>query len=459
MPTTIAPVGDVLIGAGEIDGCTSAAEQASTLIQSFPSATVATFGGHAAEPATAESYASCYGPTWGRFLDRTRPAIGLRDQAGDAGAAFYGYFGSAAGEPGSGWYSYDIGTWHIVVLNSDCDQVGCKDKSPQVEWLRSDLAASNAACIGAYWEKPRFSSGSHGNADSAQTFWEVLHDYGAEFVLNGWDAGYERFGPQDAVGVLDPANGIREFVVGTGGAALTPFESVQPNSEVRDASSWGVLKMTLRDDSYSWEFLAASDGQLTDFGSTACSGTAPGVDASIDERIATMAASDDDAEEHRAGKVSIDSADLELILDGDEEQTVGLRFPSVEIPPGKKLLDAYVQFVTAAPSTGDAVFRITADVGGAGSPFTDLRGDLSRRTVSDAFVTWLPANWTVAGEVGTAQRTPDVRRLIAEVMESPRWRSGDPIVLLVNGSGLRIAQSFDRAPNRAAVLHLVLTDA
>ncbi|MGE0510920.1 MAG: hypothetical protein AB7Q42_18555 [Acidimicrobiia bacterium] len=451
--------GELLVGAGEIGGCTPAAEQTALLVDAIPDATVATFGGHALEPATADFYTSCYGPAWGRHLERGRPAAGKSDLAGDAGAAYYAYFGDAAGPAGAGWYSYDIGAWHIVVLNSDCDSVGCKDTSEQVEWLRTDLAASNAACVGAYWEKPRFSSGSHGNTDSVQDFWEVLHDYGAEFVLNGYDTGYERFGPQDPVGVLDPANGIREFVVGTGGAPLAPFESIQRNSEVRDATSWGVLQLTLRDGSYSWEFLPVAGGELRDRGTAICSGAAPSAATVVERAVATMAASEDDAEEHKAGRVSVDSTDLEMILDGDKEQTVGLRFPSVEIPIGKRLLEAYVQFVAATPSTGDASFRITADVGVPAAPFTTVRGDLSRRTTSEAFVTWAPANWAVGGEVGPAQRTPDLSRVIAEVIDGPSWRSGDPITLLLTGSGLRIAQSFDRAPNRAPVLHLVLGDA
>lgn len=451
------PAGDVLIGAGEIGGCTPEAALTASLLESYPQATVVTFGGHTSEPATADTYASCYGTTWGGALDRTRPAVGKTDLAGDGGAAYYDYFGAAAGAAGSGWYSYDVGSWHLVVLNSDCDQVGCKDRSDQVEWLRADLASSRAACIGAYWEKPRFSSGSHGNTDSVQAFWDLLHEHGADFVLNGYDAGYERFGPLDAVGVHDPANGVRQFVVGTGGAPRAGFESIQPNSEVRDATSWGVIKMTLHEGAFSWEFLAAEGSELVDFGTARCSGAPPEAGGAKIATVAAMAASEDDAEERRSGRVSVDSTDLEMILDVDEEQTVGLRFPSVELQEGKNLVDAYVQFVAGAPSVGEANFRIFADIS-SGAPFSDLRGDLSRRTTSESFVTWLPANWNVGGELGPAQRTPDLRRVIAEVTDRAIWRSGDPVVLLITGSGLRIAQSVDRALNRAPVLHLVFEE-
>ena len=176
-------------------------------------------------------------------------------------AGYLGYVGTAAGPDGTSWYSYDLGTWHVIVLDADCSAVGgCEPGSAQGRWLAADLAASTAHCTLAIWHQPRFSSGVHGNDAEVAPFWKALYDAGADLVINGHDHDYERFAPQDPAGHEDRVRGIREFVVGTGGAALRPFVSVAANSELRDPVTHGVLRLTLRAASYDWKFLSTSIG-------------------------------------------------------------------------------------------------------------------------------------------------------------------------------------------------------
>ncbi|MEA2457620.1 MAG: hypothetical protein QOC95_592, partial [Thermoleophilaceae bacterium] len=182
------------------------------------------------------------------------------------------YFGAAAGEPGKGYYSFDVGPWHMIALNSNCAQVnGCDAGSPQELWLRGDLAAHPVGCTLAYWHHPRFTSGQHGSDASTAALWSDLYAAGAELVLNGHDHDYERFAPQTDAAVRDDARGIREFVVGTGGESHTSFKAtIQPNSEVRDASSFGFLELTLSDSAYAWNFISDTPGGLSDSGSGSC---------------------------------------------------------------------------------------------------------------------------------------------------------------------------------------------
>lgn len=216
-------------------------------------------------------FLASYDPTWGRVKAITRPAPGNHDYGTAGAAGYFAYFGPAAGEPGKGWYSFDLGSWHVVVLNSSCDSVGgCGAGSPQQTWLKADLAASAAPCTLALWHHPRFSSGPHGDDVGFDAFWRALHEAAADVVLNGHEHSYERFAPQDPDGRADPAGGIRELVVGTGGIELRPFTTVRANSEVRDASSFGVLKLTLKPASYEWRFVAAPPGTLADAGFGTC---------------------------------------------------------------------------------------------------------------------------------------------------------------------------------------------
>ncbi len=271
-PTHTAIPDAVLIAAGDIAGCASSGDEATASLVEGMAGTVAGLGDMAYVSGSAAQFAACYEPSWGRFKDRTRPAPGNHDYLTPGASAYFGYFGSAAGEPGQGYYSYDLGAWHIVALNSLCWEVGgCGRESPQVQWLRADLEAHSALCTLAYWHFPRFSSGLHGSYAGAQTLWATLSAAGVDVALAGHDHDYERFAPMDAAGAPDPANGVREFVVGTGGYSHYPFPGAPlPTTEVRNAQAFGVLKLTLHPTSYDWEFVPVAGQTFTDSGSTAC---------------------------------------------------------------------------------------------------------------------------------------------------------------------------------------------
>ncbi|HSS52037.1 MAG TPA: metallophosphoesterase [Thermoanaerobaculia bacterium] len=216
-------------------------------------------------------YVTVFGPTWGRLGSLLRPAPGNHEYETPGATGYFDYFGAAAGKRTEGWYSYELGTWHVVVLNSNCADVGgCGPGSPQLRWLAADLAAHPRACTLAYWHHPRFSSGLHNNDPLSDAFWRTLYAAGADLVLVGHDHDYERFAPQDPDGQADPAHGIREFVAGTGGREVRPFTTLRANSEVRNAQDLGILKLRLRSDGYDWQFLPVPGGTFTDAGSAGC---------------------------------------------------------------------------------------------------------------------------------------------------------------------------------------------
>ena len=262
----------VLVGAGDIADCSNLAGAKATaaLLGKIPG-TVMAIGDLAYPDGTSANFA-CYDATWGREKIRTRPAVG-NHEFHSAGATYYfQYFGETAGDPSKGYYSYELGTWHIVVLNSECEQVGgCGPGSRQEKWLREDLAAHPVACTLAYFHKPLFSSGgAHGDDLTVKPLWDVLYHAGADVVVNGHDHDYERFGPQTPEGKADPAHGIREFVAGTGGKNHRPFGTANPNSEVRNADAFGVLKLTLLPGRYRWEFMPEEGKTFTDSGEGVC---------------------------------------------------------------------------------------------------------------------------------------------------------------------------------------------
>jgi len=261
----------VLVGAGDIATCGGSGDEAtSALLDTIPG-TVVTLGDNAYESGTAQEYAACYDPSWGRQRARTKPAAGNHDYATPNGSGLFGYFGSAAGEIGKGYYSYDLGSWHVIALNSNCAAIGgCGPGSPQEQWLRADLAASSARCTVAYWHHPRFSSGIHGSLPDTDAFWRDLYAAGADVVLVGHDHDYERFAPQDPNAVADPARGIREFVVGTGGAPLRPVLRNAANSELVRDDTQGVLKLSLYEDRYEWEFIPVAGKTFSDRGTSPC---------------------------------------------------------------------------------------------------------------------------------------------------------------------------------------------
>jgi len=243
------PESFVLVGAGDIVGCSSLAGAAATakLIEQIPG-TVFAAGDLAYEHGTAEEFQNCYDATWGKFKDRTRPAPGNHEYYSQDGKVYFEYWGERAGPAGKGYYSYDLGNWHVIALNTNCDAPGvggCGAGSDEEKWLREDLAAHPKSCILAYGHHALYSSGifkRHAIHPELREFWRDLYAAHADLMLGGHEHSYERFAPQDPDGHLDPQNGMREIVVGTGGRSHHPLGMALPNSEVRNSDSFGVLK-------------------------------------------------------------------------------------------------------------------------------------------------------------------------------------------------------------------------
>jgi acid phosphatase type 7 len=269
--TSVPPSGGSaqVLAAGDIASCGhDRDEQTAQVVDRYPGLTLLTLGDNVYPDGTASQFANCYDPTWGRHKARTRPAPGNHDYHTAGASGYYGYFGANAGPSGRGYYSYDLGSWHIVSLNSS---VSMSRGSAQEQWLRADLAASTKQCTLAYWHHPRFSSGTkHGNFSAAQPIWQALYDYNADVVLSGHEHNYERFAPQTATGSADPVRGIRQFVVGTGGAGNYSGHSAIANSQVFNGTTFGVLKLALAASSYSWQFLPVAGQSFSDSGTGSC---------------------------------------------------------------------------------------------------------------------------------------------------------------------------------------------
>jgi hypothetical protein len=249
----------VVYAAGDIADCrnnrpadSGAAATAALIARGEPDALVLTLGDHTYPSGAAAEFSDCYAPTWGRFKARTRPTPGNHEYTSGKADAYFDYFGELAGPRGRGYYSFDKGDWHFISLNSDLDRTG---QQRQLVWLKDDLAASKARCTLAYWHAPMYSSGGHTPTKRMQDAWRALHAAGVELVLSGHDHDYERLAPMDADAQPDAARGVRQFVVGTGGAYLTPYLWIHDQSEARSNWRTGVLKLVLKQNSYEWEFL------------------------------------------------------------------------------------------------------------------------------------------------------------------------------------------------------------
>jgi hypothetical protein len=256
-------------GAGAPDSCRQ--QTTADLVAGINPVAVLVLGDNQYESGTLNNYQTVYASTWGRFKSITYPAVGNHEYLTQRAAGYYDYFGSTAGPSGLGYYSFDIGKWHLIALNSSCSAVhGCGFGSPQEQWLKQDLASHNNTCVLAYWHQPRFSSGYHGNDAKYDAFWQDLYAAGADLVLNGHDHDYERFAPQNPNGLPDPTRGIREFIVGTGGENHRPFAETRLNSEVRNNDTFGVLKLTLNPGSYAWQFVGQQGSTFSDSGTGTC---------------------------------------------------------------------------------------------------------------------------------------------------------------------------------------------
>ncbi|HSB00412.1 MAG TPA: DNRLRE domain-containing protein [Anaerolineales bacterium] len=264
-PTQIPTLADgsvVFVGAGDIAECgMNASELTAQLLQSIPG-TVFTLGDNAYDKGTSTQYADCYDPTWGKFKDHTKPIPGNHEYMTSGASGYFNYFDHIAP-----YYAYDLGSWRIYALNSEIDVSATSD---QLKWLQADLTANPRQCVLAYWHQPRWSSGTHhGSNANYETLWQTLFNAGAELVLNGHEHNYERFTPMNATGQADP-QGMREFVVGTGGREHYGFGKILPTSEVQDSTSSGVLKLILRPTGYDWQFVPVVGSTFTDSGSAEC---------------------------------------------------------------------------------------------------------------------------------------------------------------------------------------------
>jgi hypothetical protein len=252
----------VIAGAGDIATRRGDAGETAALLDQIDPDVVFTTGDHAYPDGAPSEFEDYYHPTWGRFRARTRPTPGNHDYHTEGASGYFGYFGSRAPGP---YYSYNLGTWHLVALNSE---ISMEEGSPQHAWLKRDLAASKAVCTLAYWHKPRYSAGRYEDITSTTPLWRLLYADRAELVLNGHDHTYQRYRPMDPNGQTDTARGIREIVVGTGGAGLYALRS-DSRREAAQARSHGVLQVTLRPDGYDWTFHPVS-GSFRDSGSASC---------------------------------------------------------------------------------------------------------------------------------------------------------------------------------------------
>ena len=274
----IAAAGDLVCGFDTPPNIPCMAAGTAAVIKQLKPAALLLLGDIQYESGSSLDFQSYFEPAFGEFKSITYPVPGNHEYFTPRAAGYFDYFNGAgvdSGRVGSrsrGYYSFNLGAWHIVALNSNCPEIGgCGARSPQAAWLKTDLAANRAKCTLAFTHSARFSSGEHGNDEFLRDLWQILHEAGADVVLSGHDHTYERFKPQDAVGRADEKRGIRAFVVGTGGKGLGRFLRGRPNSEIRDNSSIGVLTMTLRAESYSWQFVPVRDDMpLDDSGDGTC---------------------------------------------------------------------------------------------------------------------------------------------------------------------------------------------
>lgn len=387
-PLSSAPDQVSVLAAGDIVTCGDQTSALTADILANNGGTILALGDTVYPDGTPQEYRDCYGPTWGRFRERTRPIPGNHEYRTPGAAGYFGYFGAAAGDPTKGYYSFDLAGWHIIALNVQCSQVsGCEKGSPQDTWLRADLAASSAVCTLAMMHTPRFSSGPHGDSEWLGRFWSDLYAAGAELVLSGDDHDYEQFAPQDRDGAIDADLGIRQFVVGTGGAGVGPMGTPKPHSEAADAATHGVLKIALEPDAYAWDFIPVAGSTFSDSGRTRChaapAAPKPGDTLAADDfariengswgmadkggRWSLTGPPDDFAVMAGKGQMSVhagDSREARLSIDAADVSITGTVAMDRLAPAGASTF-VYVE----SRGNGDTMFRTTIRVAADGSVF------------------------------------------------------------------------------------------
>jgi len=268
---TVAAAGDIACEPGAVPSV-RACQQAATakLVETMHPDAVLAIGDLQYPTGLLTSFKGSYDKTWGAFKSITYPVPGNHEYYNLANG-YFDYWGKRVGTRDQSWYSFDLGAWHILALNSNCHYSGgCQDGSPEVEWIKADLAAHPTTCALAFFHQPRFSSGPHGNYKNLEPIWRALQAGGVDVVLNGHDHDYERFALQDPNGRLDPTHGIREFVVGTGGAPQYFVLWRRAHSQALEVGTFGVLKLTLESAAYAWSFVPIDNGRYHDSGSHAC---------------------------------------------------------------------------------------------------------------------------------------------------------------------------------------------
>jgi hypothetical protein len=258
-----------IVGAGDIAYCGGKRDTATARLLGKIRGTVYTLGDNVYDRGTRSEFKNCYDPTWGKYKKRTKPSVGNHEYYTSGARPYYDYFGARAGNPRKGYYAYDRGRWHIIVLNSNCGKVSCGPNSRQANWLRNNLSNNRSKCTLAYWHHPLFASNA--STKSVKPFWEILYNRNADVILSAHAHSYERFAPQTPGGRKNKARGIREFVVGTGGKPPEgPFNSRPANSQVRNDDTPGVLRLRLRSGSYAWKFVPVAGKSFSDSGTDRC---------------------------------------------------------------------------------------------------------------------------------------------------------------------------------------------
>ena len=259
-----------LLAVGDIADCDVAADEAVAALLTATPGTIATLGDTVYNNGSEQEFLKCFDPAWGSLKNRIRPAVGNHEYSTGEAEPYFRYFGPAAGQTGRGWYAYTLGTWQVIVLNSNCSEIGgCDLDSPQGTWLQEQLAAPTA-CSLVYYHHPRWSSGLHGSSSALKDFWNLFVEKKVDLVLSGHDHHYERFAPLGREGQVNTVSGLRQFIVGTGGKSLYPVKTILNGSEIRQNSTFGALQLQLHQDGYSWRFLPVDDETFQDRGSQRC---------------------------------------------------------------------------------------------------------------------------------------------------------------------------------------------
>jgi calcineurin-like phosphoesterase family protein len=361
----IVAAGDLVCGTGTSSAAPCKDEETAALVTSIAPDAAILAGDIQYESGTYSDFNAFYDVTWGVHKAITWPAPGNHEYQTSGASGYFDYYNGVgvqtgrAGTRGKGYYSFNLGAWHIIALNSNCGSIGgCGAGSLQETWLRADLAANPVACTLAFWHHPLFSSGEHGNNSVMQALWQALYDHGADVVIAGHDHDYERFAPQTAAGIADAARGIRSFVVGTGGKENRPFSVVRANSELRNSNSLGLLRLTLHAASYDWQFMPIPGHTLNDAGSSSCVTSTP-PPPPPGQTTLTISPSADAYTVKNTKNANFGTATT-LLVDGSPEARTYLKF-NVTGVGSKTIVSAKLRLFASDPSNeGGRLHRVTS---------------------------------------------------------------------------------------------------